>query len=313
MLTHDLPGAHPLIDAYPPLPLEEWRATYETLHMWTQIVGKVRLHQSSPINHWWHCTLYVTARGLTTSLMPYGQKGFQIDFDFIDHQLLIVASDGTRKAMELRPRSVADFYRELMGILGDMGMPVEIHAVPDEVPVSIPFAEDETHKSYDAEYANRWWRIMVQSDRVFKQFRSGFIGKCSPVHFFWGGFDLAVTRFSGKRAPVDPNANVLNREGYSHEVISCGFWPGSGAIQSPAYYAYCVPKPDGLEDHPIHPGRAFFSKESGLFFLLYDEVQKAGSPDATIMEFLQSTYDASAHLAGWNRAELEREKGSEQL
>jgi hypothetical protein len=295
-------------EIWPSLAVKDWQDTYATLHMWTQIVGKIRLAQTPLVNHWWNTTLYVTPRGLTTSSMPYGNRVFQIDFDFIEHQLLINTNNGSTNSIELKPRSVADFYGEMMDTLKALGIEVHIHARPDEVTEPIPFAEDEKHASYDAQYANRLWRILVQVDRVFKQFRSGFIGKCSPVHFFWGSFDLAVTRFSGRRAPERPGADAITREAYSHEVISHGFWPGGGAVESPMFYSYTAPAPAGLEAARIRPGAAFYSTEMSEFFLPYDEVRTSDSPDHTLMEFLQSTYEAGATLANWNRAELERAK-----
>jgi hypothetical protein len=293
-------------EVWPSLPLAEWKETYATLHMWTQIVGKIRLVQSPLINHWWQVPLYVTPRGLTTSIIPYGARSFAIDFDFIDHQLLVKTDDGTRKAIALAPRSVADFYRELMTTLRSLGLEVEIRAKPDEVADPIPFAEDDVHASYDGEYANRFWRILVQADRVLKEFRSRFIGKCSPVHFFWGSFDLAVTRFSGRRAPERVEADRITREAYSHEVISHGFWPGSGNIQSPAFYSYTAPEPQGLAQAKIRPASAFYNPETAGFVLLYDDVRQADAPDKALMEFLESTYEAGANLAKWDRASLER-------
>ena len=291
---------------WPSLPLEEWKETYATLHMWTQIVGKIRLVQSPLINHWWQVPLYVSARGLTTSSIPYEARSFEIEFDFIDHQLLIKTSDGITKTIALVPRSVADFYSELMVTLRSLGIEVEITARPDEVPNPIPFAEDHVHAAYDPEYANRFWRILVQVDRVFKEFRSRFIGKCSPVHFFWGSFDLAVTRFSGRRAPARVGADSITREAYSHEVISHGFWPGSGNIQSPAFYSYTAPEPAGLPQEKIRPESAFYNPETGGFILLYDDVRQADSPDEVLMDFLESTYEAGAKLAKWDRSSLER-------
>jgi len=296
-------------EIWPSLPLEEWKDTYATLHMWTQIVGKIRLKLSAPVNHWWHVPLYVSARGLTTSAMPYHNRSFEIEFDFIDHNLLIKTSDLERKAIPLAPRSVADFYQELMQTLRSIGIEVKISPKPDEVQEPIPFAEDRAHASYDAEYANRFWRILVQADRVFKEFRSGFIGKCSPVHFFWGSFDLAVTRFSGRRAPERPDADPITREAYSHEVISHGFWPGSGNIQYPAFYSYTAPEPQGLPQASVRPAAAFYNQETGGFILSYDEVRLSDSPDDVLMEFLQSTYDAGANLANWDHASLERAAG----
>ncbi|HYP26341.1 MAG TPA: DUF5996 family protein [Blastocatellia bacterium] len=291
---------------WPALPLEEWKDTYATLHMWTQIVGKIRLRQSAPVNHWWHVPLYVTSRGLTTSPMPYGNKLFEIDFDFIDHRLDINTNDGASAELSLGPRSVADFYGELMEKLGSLGIEVKIRAVPDEVADPIPFAEDREHASYDPEYVNRFWRILMQVDRVFKEFRSGFIGKSSPVHFFWGSFDLAVTRFSGRRAPERPGADSITREAYSHEVISCGFWPGSGPVKAPAFYCYAAPEPPGLSREQVRPEGAFYSAELSEFLLNYDDVRRAASPDESLTEFLESTYEAGARLGNWDRQELER-------
>ena len=290
---------------WPALPVKEWQDSYATLHMWTQIVGKIRLTQTPLENHWWNSVLYVTSRGLTTSPIPYGTRTFQIDFDFIGHRLLVCTSDGAIKSLALEPRSVADFYRELMDTLKTLAIEVPIHARPDEVAEPIPFAEDNKHASYDAEYANRFWRILVQADRVFKLFRSRFIGKCSPVHFFWGSFDLAVTRFSGRKAPERPGADAITREAYSHEVISHGFWPGGGAVESPVFYSYTAPAPAGLEKEPIHPG--FYSKEMSEFILPYDDVRQSASPDESLLEFMQSTYEAGARLANWDRAALERD------
>jgi hypothetical protein len=297
-------------EIWPSLPLEAWKDTYATLHMWTQIVGKIRLVLSPKVNHWWHVTFYVTSRGLTTSPIPYGSRTFEIDFDFVDHHLCINTSDGVTRTMALVPRSVADFYYELMAILHSLGIDVAIHATPDEVENPIPFQEDHVHASYDAEYANRFWRILVQADRVFKAFRSRFLGKCSPVHFFWGSFDLAVTRFSGHRAPAQPGADAIMREAASHEEISCGFWPGSGAIQAPAFYSYTSPAPAGLEREPIRPRGAFSSPELSQFILLYEDVRRADTPDEALLEFLQSTYEAGAKLAHWDCAALEWTTGA---
>jgi Family of unknown function (DUF5996) len=293
-------------DAWPELPLAEWKDTYATLHMWTQIVGKIRLTKTPLLNHWWNSTLYVTSRGLTTSSVPHANRYFELDFDFIDHNLLINTSEGARKSIALAPRSVADFYQELMATLRDLRIEVEIHARPDEVENPIPFAEDREHASYDAEYANRFWRILIQVDRVFKEFRSRFIGKSSPVHFFWGSFDLAVTRFSGRRAPERPGADAITREAYSHEVISHGFWPGSGEMQAPAFYSYTAPAPVGLGQATVCPSSAFYNEKMSEFFLMYDDVRQASSPDKALLEFLQTTYEAGATLANWDRAELER-------
>ena len=290
--------------AWPSLPVKDWQDTYATLHMWTQIVGKIRLTQTPLVNHYWNSVLYVTSRGLTTSVIPYGIRAFEIDFDFIDHRLLIRTDDGAIKSLALKPRSVADFYGELMDTLKSLSIEVHIHGKPDEVSDPIPFAEDHKHASYEAEYANRVWRILVQADRVFKQFRSRFIGKCSPVHFFWGSFDLAVTRFSGRRAPERAGADAITREAYSHEVISHGFWPGGGAVESPLFYSYTAPAPEGLDKEPIHPGR--YSTDLSEFILPYDEIRQSTSPDELLLEFMQSSYEAGARLAKWDRAALER-------
>ena len=291
---------------WPSLSLEEWKDTYATLHMWTQIIGKIRLAQSPPINHWWHVPLYLTARGLTTSPMPYANRFFEIDFDFIDHRLVIKTSDGAEKIIELVPRSVADFYQEVMSALKSLGLEISIWTMPVEIPDPIPFTEDHQHASYDAEQAARFWRALSQADRVFKEFRSRFIGKCSPVHFFWGSFDLAVTRFSGRTAPPREGADAITREAYSHEVISHGFWPGGGEVKGAAFYSYTAPAPEGLKEQTIRPARAFYSNELSEFLLMYDDVRQMERPEAALMEFLQSTYEAGATLAGWNRKELER-------
>ncbi|MEZ4546800.1 MAG: DUF5996 family protein [Thermodesulfobacteriota bacterium] len=301
------------IDPWPSLPLGEWKDTAATLHMWTQIIGKIRLSQTPWINHSWHVTLYVTSRGLTTSPIPYGLKTFQIDFDFIDHKLVIETSDGNVRLLDLRPRTVADFYSQVMSSLKSLGIDVAIHTTPNEIPDPIPFEEDHKNASYDADYANRFWRVLVQTDRIFKEFRARFIGKCSPVHFFWGSFDLAVTRFSGRTAPPHPGGvphmpDVVAREAYSHEVSSCGFWPGGGAIDYPAYYAYAYPTPEGFKDYKIKPKGAFYSNDLGEFLLPYDEVRASDDPDAALLGFLQSTYEAAADLAKWDRAALERDK-----
>jgi hypothetical protein len=292
--------------AWPALPLDAWKATYATLHMWTQIVGKVRLSLSSPINHWWHCTMYVTPRGLTTSAIPYHSGIFEIQFDFLEHQLLIHLSDGSARRIPLRPRPVADFHREVMGTLYSLGIGVEISAKPDEVPDPIPFAKDTAHASYDPEAANRFWRILVSADTVFKEFRSRFIGKSSPVHFFWGGFDLAVSRFSGRLAPLREGADAITREGYSHEVSSAGFWPGGGGVPEAAFYSYTAPAPPGFSDSAIRPPAAFYDGQLGIFLLMYGDVRRAESPRALLLDFMQSTYEAGATLAHWDRAALER-------
>jgi hypothetical protein len=295
-------------DTLPPLPLPEWQATYATLHLWTQVVGKVRLALSPPVNHWWSVALYVTARGLTTSPIPCGTRTFAVTFDFLDHVLRIETSEGATSTLDLSPRPVRDFYREFLAALGALGIAVTIWPMPQELPHPIRFDEDATHASYDPEYAQRCWRILVQADRVFQRFRARFVGKSSPVHFFWGSFDLAVTRFSGRRAPERPGADRVTREAYSHEVISAGFWPGTpgGAVQEPAFYAYAAPEPGGLRDVAVRPDGARYERELGEFILPYDAVRTAADPDAAVLDFLQSTYEAAADLARWDRAALER-------
>jgi hypothetical protein len=293
-------------ELWPPLLYEEWKDTYDTLHMWTQIVGKVRMELTPLVNHWWNVPFYLTARGLTTSPIPYRSRTFAVDFDFIDHNLFIQTSEGTSKAMPLIPRSVADFYREFMEALRSLNINVIINTLPSEVTNPIRCDEDVVHASYDPEYANRFWRILVQSDNVFKAFRSQFIGKSSPVHFFWGSFDLAVTRFSGRRAPERPGADRIMREASSHEEISGGFWSGSENFRVPAYYSYTLPEPPGLKEASICLGQAFYSPELSFFILRYDDVRNSGEPEKTLMDFLQSTYEAGANLAHWDREALER-------
>ena len=305
-------------DLWPALPLAEWKDTYATLHMWTQIVGKIRLAQTPLVNHWWNVPLYVTARGLTTSPMPYKDRTFEIDFDFIDHQLLIKCNDGATESIPLVPRSVADFYQEVMQKLRKLGIEVKIWSMPVEVENPIPFEQDHENASYDPEYANRFWQILVRTDKVFHEFRSRFIGKCSPVHFYWGSFDLAVTRFSGRRAPEREGADSITKEAYSHEVISHGFWPGirasgaversesEGTINAPAFYSYTAPKPPGLSKESIRPNVAFYSPPMKEFILLYDDVRNADSPEFVLLDFLQTTYEAGANLATWDRVALER-------
>jgi Family of unknown function (DUF5996) len=291
--------------AWPPLPLAEWKDAYATLHMWSQMVGKIRLALSPHVNHWWESTLYVTARGLTTSPIPHASGVFEIQFDFLEHRLIILTSDGALRTLRLAPRSVADFYRDLMATLHNLGIEPKIWSMPVEIPAPIPFEKDTVHASYDPEFANRFWRILVSVDRVFKEFRGGFIGKCSPVHFWWGSFDFAVTRFSGRRAPERPGADPITRDAYSHECISAGFWPGSGPITGPAFYAYAAPEPPGLADVPIRPAPAFYHPELKEFILMYDDVRQAASPRDALLDFLQSTYEAAATLAHWDRAALE--------
>jgi hypothetical protein len=293
---------------WPALPWDEWKDTADTLHMWTQIVGHTRLALAAPLNHWWHVTLYVTPRGLTTSSIPYSNESFDVEFDFIDHRLVIRLSSGPVKVLALRAQSVAAFYREYMDALASLGIQVEIHSSPDEVADPIPFAEDTVHASYDPDAAHRFWRILMQSAEVFKQFQSNWLGKSSPVHFFWGSFDLAVTRFSGHRAPERPGADAITREAYSHEVISFGFWPGNGGYGKPAYYAYAAPEPEGLGKAAVRPAAAFYSDERKEFFLNYDDMRASSSPSEAILAFMESTYEAAANLAPqhWDRAALER-------
>ena len=297
-------------EAWPSLSLEAWSGTCATLHMWTQIVGKIRLAQSPWINHSWHVTLYVTTRGLTTSPIPYGNRTFQIDFDFIGHEVKIQSSDGGVGGFSLQPQSVAAFYRRLQSEMGKLDLHVNINGKPNEIPDPIPFDQDETHKAYDPVYANRFWRVLVQADRVFKEFRARFVGKCSPVHYFWGAPDLAVTRFSGRPAPQHPGGvphlpDRVAREAYSHEVSSCGFWPGGGPVAYPVFYSYAYPEPSGFAGAPVKPSAAFYNTDLREFILPYDAVRAAESPDETLLDFLQTTYEAAANLANWDRKFLE--------
>ena len=297
-------------EVWPSLPLEDWKATYSTLHMWMQIVGKIRLACTPPINHWWNVTLYVTSRGLTTSSMPYEGRFFEIEFDFIDHTMLIKTSVGASKIIRLDSRPVAEFYQETMAALRSLGIAVTIWTTPVEVEDRTPFEQDHAHAAYDPEYAHRVWAILLQTSRVLTEFRSRFLGKVSPVHFFWGAFDLAVTRFSGRPAPEHPGAPNVGRfvavEAYSHEVSSCGFWPGGGPVDMPAFYAYAYPEPEGFKDYPIKPAEAFYHKQMKEFLLPYDVVQAAKAPDQVLLEFLQTTYEAAATLSHWDRPALER-------
>ena len=297
--------------AWPTLPLDAWQDTCATLHMWLQIVGKVRLARSPWLNHSWHVTLYVTSRGLTTSPIPYEDRTFQIDFDFIDHRLRVLTSDGRSGEFGLHPQSVATFYLALMVEMRRLGLHIDINRKPCEVTDPIPFDEDEIHRAYDPEYVHRFWRILVQADRVMKEFRARFIGKCSPVHVFWGAPDLALTRFSGRRAPTHPGGvpnlpDWVTREAYSHEVSSCGFWPGGGPVSHPAFYSYAYPEPAGFSASAIGPAGAFYSNDLREFILPYDIVREAASPDDVLLEFLETTYATAADLGGWDRASLER-------
>lgn len=299
--------------AWPPLPLAAWQDTYTTLHLWTQIVGKIRLALSPRQNHSWHVTLYVTARGLTTSPIPYGDRTFQIDFDFIDHALIVASSDGRGSRLELAPQSVATFFARLMSELRRLDLTVDIHRRPNEVADPIAFHLDETHRSYDADAAGRFGQVVFQADRVLKRFRGRFAGKCSPVHYFWGAPDLAVTRFSGRPAPKHPGGipnlpDLVTQEAYCDEVSSCGFWPGGGPVPHAAFYSYAYPEPAGFAAATVRPAAAFYSAELREFILPYDAVRESATPDETLLEFLQSTYEAAANLAGWDRKALERDE-----
>jgi Family of unknown function (DUF5996) len=301
------------IETWPALPFEEWKETCVTLHMWTQVVGKIRLSLTPWTNHSWHVTLYLTARGLTTSPIPHRAGIFEIRFDFIDHQLRILKSDGAVKVIELRPKSVADFYREVMAGLSELQIDTTINTTPNEVEPAIPFEQDDKHRSYDPEYANRFWHALGQSDRVFKEFRSRFCGKCSPVHFFWGSFDLAVTRFSGRSAPPHPGGvphlpDAVTREAYSQEVSSLGFWPGNASAPTPIFYSYAYPEPQGFAEVNVQPSSASYNTTMREFVLPYEAVRTARSPDETLLEFAQSTYDAASMLGKWDRAALEEKK-----
>jgi hypothetical protein len=295
---------------WPPLPYADWQDSCATLHRWTQVVGKIRLALAPPVNHWWHVALYVTSRGLTTSPMPYRGITFQIDFDFIEHVLRIDLCDGRHDTLPLVPRSVADFYAELIGKLRALGIEVPIWPMPVEVADPIRFDQDRIHAAYDPDAVNRFWRALAEIDQVFATFRSRFIGKVSPVHFFWGSFDHAVTRFSGRRAPPPPSNPMIpdgvNREAYSHEVSSCGFWPGNGGFGEAAFYSYAYPQPAGFAEAKIRPDAASYNKAIGEFVLPYDAVRQSADPGATLLDFLQSTYEAAADLGNWDRAALER-------
>jgi hypothetical protein len=295
---------------WPPLPLDGWRDTYATLHMWMQIAGKISLALTPRTNHFWNIAFQVTPRGIATPSMMYGGIAFTLTFDFVDHQLLIERSDGVVESIPLVPQSVAQFYRTVMGTLRRLGIDVRIWTMPVEVPDPIRFEADETHHSYDAAAAHACWRILVSTKTVLERFRGDFIGKCSPVHFFWGSFDLAVTRFSGRRAPERAGADSITREAYSHEVISHGFWPGGGAVKEPAFYAYAAPEPPGLKTTPVQPPAAYYNTEFNEFILPYEAARTSASPDEDVTAFLRSTYDAAARLGGWDRAELERTGGA---
>ena len=291
------------LERWPALPLKEWQDTYRTLHMWTQIVGKIRMTLSPPVNQWWHVTLYVNARGLTTGPIPYPPGVFEIQFDFQKHELNITTSEGGSASRPLRAEPVAEFYRGVIQALGSLGIAVKIDLKPQEVADGVPFDRDHGNCSYDAQYAHRLWRVLISSAKVLERFRSKFTGKCSPVHFFWGSFDLACTRFSGRLAP--PRKGVISGPAYSHEVCSAGFWPGGGAIDFPAYYSYAVPQPPGIEKERIRPAAAGWNPQLSEFILKYDDVRAAESPEEALYEFLSSTYEAAAALGKWDRTALE--------
>jgi hypothetical protein len=291
--------------AWPALPLAEWQDTLATLHMWTQIVGKVRLALSPHVNHWWEVPLYVNARGLTTSPIPYPPEVFEVQLDFLEHKLLILTSWGQSESMRLAPRSVAEFYFEFLDLLRSLGIEVKLWPMPVEVPNPIRFDQDRLHAAYDPEYVQRFWRILITVDTILKEFRGRFLGKDSPVHFFWGSFDLAVSRFSGRRAPPRPGADSITREAYSHEVSSAGFWPGSGPVPGPAFYSYMAPEPEGFAQCMVQPDHAFYSAQLHEFVLMYDDVRASRSPRETLLGFFQSTYEAGANLGNWDRAALE--------
>jgi Family of unknown function (DUF5996) len=300
-------------ETWPPLPLAEWQATYDTLHLWTQIVGKTRLSLAPMQNHWWQAALYVTSRGLGTSPMPYGERALELELDFIDHQLVARTSDGDTHALPLSTEPVAEFYRRYLQLLRAVGIEVAIYPRPVEIPDPIPFPQDRVHASYDADAAQRCWRVLLQVDRVLKEFRGSFVGKCSPVHFWWGSFDLACTRFSGRRAPRHPGGvpncpDYVTIEAYSHECISAGWWPGTtgSPVAEPAFYAYAYPEPPGCAAAPVRPAATQYHPVMREWILPYDAVRTASNPDAAVLEFLESTYDAAAGLGGWDRAALER-------
>jgi Family of unknown function (DUF5996) len=291
---------------WPALPLDEWKETYATLHMWTQVVGKLRMRLTPLVNHWWNVPLYVTARGLTTSPIPYDQRSFELSFDFVQHRLVFETSDGVEKHLSLEPMTVAEFYARCMEILQSAGIEVSIWTTPVEIPDPIPFEKDQSHRSYDREQVDKLWRILRSVDAVFHVFRSRFVGKCSPVHFFWGSFDLAVTRFSGRRAPEREGADPVTREAYSHDVSSVGFWPGSGTIAGAAFYSYMAPEPEDFRKVKAKPDAARFDAVLGEFLVMYDDIRAAAEPAEALLAFCQSTYEAGADSGGWDRAALER-------
>jgi hypothetical protein len=301
--------------SWPELSWDAWHETADTLHLWTQVVGKVRMALAPPVNHWWHVPLYVTARGLTTSPIPHGAGAFEIRFDFADHALLIAADSGESERLALRPMAVADFHAEVMARLRKLGVTVRIWTMPNEIADAVPFERDRRHAQYDPDYAGRFWRVLLRSHCLMTAFRGRFLGKASPVHFFWGSFDLAVSRFSGRKAPphpgVAPNlANWAMREAYSHEVSSCGFWPGNGGYGRAAFYSYAYPEPDGFASVPLRTAGAFYDDQLREFVLPYDAVRVAPDPDAALMGFFEETYAAAADSGGWDRAALERPQGA---
>jgi Family of unknown function (DUF5996) len=294
-----------MLERWPSLPWQEWQDTANTLHMWMQIVGKTKLALTPLRNHWWNVTFQLSARGLTTGSIPYNNESFEIQFDFLEHRLVLAISTGQVASLALRPQSVADFYQEYLAFLHRLGIDVKIWAMPVEIPDPIPFTEDRKHASYDAASVTRFWRILQQSDGVFRKFEVPFLGKASPVHFFWGSLDLAVTRFSGRPAPERAGADSITREAYSHEVISAGFWPGKGFGEA-AFYCYAAPEPAGLAQKAISPKAAFYSSQLKEFLLKYEDLRSAASPEDELLSFLNSTYEAAADLAGWDRVALER-------
>ena len=293
-------------ETWPPLRLADWSDTYGTLHLWMQTLGKVRLALAPRVNHWWEVPFYLTSRGLTTSPVPYLGASFEMRLDFFDHQLTIEASSGTRRTIALEPQTVAAFYARVMQALRELGINVRIWPMSVEMPSPVRLDRDTAHGSYDPAAVHRWWQVMLQADNVLKEFRARFIGKASPVHFFWGGFDLAATRFSGRRAPERPGADSITREGYSHEVSSTGFWPGGSGVDDAAFYAYASPEPPGFKDAPVRPAAASYHTGLGEFILMYEDVRTAPSPREVLLQFLQSTYEAAANFGKWNRIELER-------
>jgi len=302
-------------ESWPELPFSAWSDTCATLRLWTQIVGKIRLAKTPWLNHSWHVVLYPTVRGLSTSPIHDGARALQIDFDFVAHDLVLRSDDGGERRVALKPRSVSDFRAATLAALGEMDFEVRIHDVPSEIPDAVPFSRDETNRSYDAEFAGRFWRVLLSSQRVFERFRTSFLGKCSPTHFFWGSFDLALTRFSGRRAPIHPGGfpnlpDSVTREAYSHEVSSAGFWPGGGPLDDAAFYSYAYPTPEGFDARRVQPPEAYFDEQAGQFFLPYGALRASADPDAALLAFLQSTYAAAAEAGGWDREALECELGS---